>query len=105
MKVRFKSRSSEHRWHAVTAVRDDDKALHWFARSVEPPREPRVAVAGPTHGAREAATSPDTADLARAKRDLEEILARERRLRTKLEHEHVAKDRFLSVLSHDLRGV
>lgn len=42
-------------------------------------------------------------ELERAVRDKDELLTRERRLRARLEAAHDAKDRFLAVLSHDLR--
>lgn len=41
--------------------------------------------------------------LERANRDKDDLLARERDLRTQLEEAHVAKDRLLAVLAHDLR--
>lgn len=47
---------------------------------------------------------PETTDLARALRDREDLLARERALRSQLEKTDRAKDRFIAVLSHDLRG-
>ncbi len=43
-------------------------------------------------------------DLARALRDKEELLTRERRAREELERANRAKDRFIAVLSHDLRA-
>lgn len=43
-------------------------------------------------------------DLARALRDKEELLLRERRTREELERANRAKDRFIAVLSHDLRA-
>jgi len=43
-------------------------------------------------------------DLARALRDKEELLVRERRTREELERANRAKDRFIAVLSHDLRA-
>lgn len=43
-------------------------------------------------------------DLARALRDKEELLGRERRSREELERANRAKDRFIAVLSHDLRA-
>jgi len=45
-----------------------------------------------------------TQDLARALRDKEELLTRERRTREELERANRAKDRFIAVLSHDLRA-
>lgn len=47
---------------------------------------------------------PQSSDLARALRDKEDLLARERALRAQLEKSDRAKDRFIAVLSHDLRG-
>ena len=45
-----------------------------------------------------------TQDLARALRDKDELLTRERRTREELERANRAKDRFIAVLSHDLRA-
>ena len=44
------------------------------------------------------------AELARTNRDQQELLERERRLRGELESAGAAKDRFIAVLSHDLRA-
>ena len=105
LELRFRRRRSEPEWHTVKVVRlEENNALLWFARSVQVEHNARVALAGATHDARVVAKSAHTSDLARANRDMEEMLARERRLRTQLEKEHVAKDRFLAVLSHDLRA-
>jgi PAS domain S-box-containing protein len=46
----------------------------------------------------------DAAALARALRDKEELLAREHAIRAQLEKTDRAKDRFIAILSHDLRG-
>lgn len=43
-------------------------------------------------------------ELSRALRDQEELLARERRMREELERVDRVKDRFIAVLSHDLRA-
>jgi signal transduction histidine kinase len=103
--VRFKRRSSEPEWHTLKAVvLQEESELLWFARSVQLEHDRTAALAGVNHDARVAARSAHEADLARANRDMGDILARERRLRTQLEHEHVVKDRFLAVLSHDLRA-
>ncbi len=57
---------------------------------------------------REAAATPASVDgaqdLVRALRDKEELLGRERRTREELERANRAKDRFIAVLSHDLRA-
>jgi PAS domain-containing protein len=103
--LRFKRRKSEPEWHTVKAIRmDDDRSILWFARSVQAEHATRVALAGANHDARVVAKSAHTADLARANRDMEEMLSRERRLRAQLERDHFAKDRFIAVLSHDLRA-
>lgn len=52
----------------------------------------------------ETALPVEIGNLARALRDKEELLARERRERERLEREARAKDRFLAILSHDLRA-
>lgn len=46
----------------------------------------------------------DIGTLLRAVRDKDELLARERELRARLEKTDRAKDRFIAILSHDLRG-
>jgi PAS domain S-box-containing protein len=46
----------------------------------------------------------NTRELARALRDKDELLARERRTREELERANRAKDRFIAILSHDLRA-
>lgn len=46
----------------------------------------------------------EVGDLARALRDKGDLLERERRERERLEREARAKDRFLAILSHDLRS-
>jgi PAS domain S-box-containing protein len=103
--VRFKRRSSTPEWHTLkVVVLEDESALLWFARSVQVEHDQTAALARVNHDTRVAALSAPEAKLARAHRDMEDILARERRLRIQLEHEHVAKDRFLAVLSHDLRA-
>ncbi len=105
LELRFNRRNSGPEWHTVKAVTlAEESAILWFARSVQADHEARVALAGANHEAKVAARSAHDADIARANRDMEDMLARERRLRTRLEQEHVAKDRFLSVLSHDLRA-
>ncbi len=53
---------------------------------------------------RPAHADPEASDLARALRDRDDLLARERALRSQLEKTDRAKDRFIAVLSHDLRG-
>jgi len=105
LELRFKRRKGDPEWHTLKGVvLDEENALLWFARSVHAEHEMRVALAGSNHDAKVAARSAHEAELARANRDMEDMLARERRLRVQLEQEHVAKDRFLAVLSHDLRA-
>jgi len=53
---------------------------------------------------REIPKAGETNALTRALRDKEELLARERALRAQLEKTDQAKDRFIAILSHDLRG-
>lgn len=48
--------------------------------------------------------SSDVEDVTRALRDTQDLLERERRERERLERETRAKDRFLAILSHDLRA-
>lgn len=105
LELRFMRRKSEPEWHTLKAVViEEEHAILWFARSVQAEHETRLALAGTTHDARVVAKSAHAADLACANRDMEEMLARERRLRGQLEQEHFAKDRFLAVLSQDLRA-
>jgi PAS domain S-box-containing protein len=105
LELRFNRRTSGPEWHTVKAVAlAEESAILWFARSVHAEHEARVALAGANHEAKVAARSAHDADMARANRDMEDMLARERRLRIQLEQEHIAKDRFFSVLSHDLRA-
>lgn len=54
--------------------------------------------------ARPVTASDDVGALVRAVRDKDELLARERALRAQLEKSDGAKDRFIAILSHDLRG-
>ena len=49
-------------------------------------------------------SSRELADLERALRDKDELLMRERRAREELERANRAKDRFIAMLSHDLRA-
>lgn len=61
----------------------------------------------PSEAEQERADSPASArirELERANREKAELLARERQLRARLEAAHLAKDRLLAVLSHDLRA-
>ena len=64
--------------------------LLWILRPCERPAAP--------------VTGDGVQDLARALRDKEELLTRERRTREELERANRAKDRFIAVLSHDLRA-
>lgn len=65
---------------------DGGRRILWIARQEERPLPQEIG------------------DLARALRDKEDVLERERRERERLEREARAKDRFLAILSHDLRA-
>lgn len=75
--------------HAHVSLTSRGQRLLWILRPAE--RAPVPVTDG-------------TQDLARALRDKEELLTRERRTREELERANRAKDRFIAVLSHDLRA-
>jgi PAS domain S-box-containing protein len=102
--VRFVPRGGEPTWHSLKGTNiEHGNAVLWSARNIHKDREASAVLvsANDDLAARVAAR---TAELERANRDKDEVLARERRLRVQLEEEHAAKDRFLAVLSHDLRA-
>jgi len=83
----------------VAHVSRDGERIRWLARDATPRHRRSKALVGDRDD-----LELRVAALERALRDNEDLLARERRLREKLEAENAAKDRFLAVLSHDLRG-
>ncbi len=104
VEVRFKPRSGEPRSHAVKGVSvEQNSALLWIARDVQRYHDDAAALSS-TNEVLGVDAAARTRDLERANRDKSELLERERRLRAHLEEEHAAKDRFFSVLSHDLRA-
>jgi PAS domain S-box-containing protein len=101
VELRFKPRGGEPRWHALKGVNvEQSTAVLWIARDIQKNHDSSAA---------RASTNDDLAgargrELERANRDKSELLERERHLRRQLEEEHTAKDRFLSLLSHELRA-
>ena len=96
--------SAEPHWVELTAhVATNGERIRWLARDVSARRHALRAV---THDrdALEARVAERTVELQRALRDKEDLLAREQALRSELEIANAAKDRFLAILSHDLRG-
>ncbi len=81
-------RGANFRAHVTCAPLDEDRTLVVVERVEEAQRD----------------LGASTAQLARALRDKDELLQRERALRERLERTDSAKDRFIAVLSHDLRG-
>jgi len=74
--------------HLRGVPHDGGRRILWIAREATPETDP----------------STDAHALARALRDKEELLARERQRSETLDREARSKDRFLAVLSHDLRS-
>ena len=104
LEIRFKPRGGEPRWHAVKGVSvEQHTSILWIARDVEIYHE-RTAALTTTNDELGVNAIARTRDLERANRDKNELLERERRLRVQLEEEQLAKDRFLEVLSRDLRA-
>lgn len=104
LELRFKPRGGQMVWHSLKGVNvEQNAAVLWMARDVHRYHEHAAILASSNEHLSQSVAS-RTNDLERANRDKDELLARERRLRTQLESEHVAKDRFLAVLSHDLRA-
>jgi len=102
LELRLKPRTSDARWHSVKGVNvEQGSAILWIARDVQEHHDASAALSSASQ-ALDVATR--QRELERANRDRAELLERERHLRVRLEEEHVAKDRFLSVLSHDLRA-
>lgn len=104
IEVRLKPRNGGPRWHGLAARRvEQDTAILWIARDVHDRRLLSERLTQSNNGL-EALASARLLELERANRDKEEILRRERRLRIEHEAANAAKDRFLAVLSHDLRA-
>jgi PAS domain S-box-containing protein len=104
IEIRFKPRGGELRWYAVKGVSvEQNTALLWIARDVHAYRE-RTDSLTTTNGELGVDAVVRTRQLERANKDKNELLERERDLRARLEDEQRAKDRFLAVLSRDLRA-
>ena len=97
LEVRLRPRNAEPHWYILKAVPiEAETALLWIAHDVHARHAASVRESPPT--------SVRIAELERVNRDLEELLQRERRLREELASADAAKDRFIAVLSHDLRA-
>lgn len=104
IEVRLRPRGAEPAWHGIRATNiESGTAILWIARSVHVRRAASEALLD-AHEESGAVANARIAGLTRASRDKDDLLARERRLRARLEEAHVATDRFLAVLSHDLRA-
>ena len=94
--VRLRRRNGERFWASLACVSGEQgRRLLWNISDLGAAREEQ---AERTIDARR------VAELERELRDKEDLLARERRLRHRMEHAERAKDRFIAVLSHDLRA-
>lgn len=104
LEVRLRPRNAEPRWHLLRARSiEEGTALLWIAHDVHARHVASVAL-GRSHADLREITTARISELERANRDLDELLGRERRLREELESADAAKDRFIAVLSHDLRA-
>jgi PAS domain S-box-containing protein len=103
IEIRVRPRGGEPIWHAFKATRiESGAALLWIARDIHARHTASVALSRSQEDLRGLSTS-RLAELERANRDKDELLLRERRLREELAAADAAKDRFIAVLSHDLR--
>jgi PAS domain S-box-containing protein len=104
VEVRLKPRTGDPTWHSLKGASvESSSALLWVARNVHR-RHARPAAHVVANDESNALATQRCLDLERANRDKDELLDRERSLRTRLENAHAAKDRFLAVLTHDLRA-
>jgi signal transduction histidine kinase/CheY-like chemotaxis protein len=83
----------------------DGGTFLWTLRARSEPAIPATG-RGKTSGwfSSRSSETPDVERLARVARDAQEIAARERKLRVQCERAAVAKEHFLAILAHDLRG-
>ena len=104
IEIRFKPRNGEPRWHAVKGVNiEQNAAILWISRDIQAAHDRAAALLTANEGLGIDVVV-GTRELERANRDKVELLERERHLRAHLEGEQIAKDRFLAVLSRDLRA-
>lgn len=102
--LRLLPREGAAAWHTLRGVViQAGTAVLWVARNVDPQHAREAELRG-SNDALHAEAKTSYADLVRANADKDDLLARERGLRAQLEDAHTAKDRFLAVLSHDLRA-
>lgn len=104
LELRLRPRGGEPAWHSLRAsCIEDGTALLWIAQATRAGCAVETPL-GPSHEELYGPTSDRLAVLERGNRDKTELLERERRLREDLAAADVAKDRFIGVLSHDLRA-
>jgi PAS domain S-box-containing protein len=104
LELRIRSRSAGPRWMTFKgALSHAGTRILWLGRETSARRSMEQALIG-TNASLEREVTARTADLARALRDKEDLLTRERHLREELEIASSSKDRFLAILSHDLRA-
>jgi len=102
--VMMTPRSGASVWVELRArVSRDGHRISWIARDVTS-RRAKAETLTVTNAELEERVAERTEQLARALRDKEELLARERSLTEELTAANRAKDRFLAILSHDLRS-
>ncbi len=104
VELRLRPRGGEPRWCGIKAVAlQDGSGALWIARDTQAHHVASGALSRSYEGLQEVHAR-RLAELERANRDKEELLARERLLREELVAADAAKDRLIAVLSHDLRG-
>lgn len=104
IEVPFGRRDGATVWVELVAhVAPDASRIRWLARDVSARRVETELLAN-DRDVLERRVVERTLELERALRDKQDVLLRERGLREQLQAANEAKDRFLAILSHDLRG-